>query len=67
MELITMGALCEDAISSRHKALLDGRTKPAADARPQLSRRSTSKERDIENLCMKLLLQQQPVAERSAR
>lgn len=61
LELITMGALCEDAISASVKALLDGDETLiekvfAADAEID------QKERDIEAICMKLLLQQQPVA-----
>lgn len=61
LELITMGALCEDAISASVKALLDGDESLlekvfAADAEID------QKERDIEAICMKLLLQQQPVA-----
>jgi len=61
MELTTMGALCEDAISSATKALLDGNKQmieKAIAAEVQIDQ----KERDIESLCMKLLLQQQPVA-----
>ena len=61
LELITMGALCEDAISASVKAMLDGDDALcekvfAADAEID------QKERDIETICMKLLLQQQPVA-----
>ena len=60
-ELIEMGALCEEVISGAAKALLDGdsglrETVLAAE------RDINQKERDIESLCMKLLLQQQPVA-----
>ena len=61
VELITMGALYEEVISGAAKALLDGdsglrETVLAAE------RDINQKERDIESLCMKLLLQQQPVA-----
>lgn len=61
LELITMGALCEDAISASVKAMLEGDESFyekvfAADAEID------QKERDIEAICMKLLLQQQPVA-----
>ncbi len=61
LELITMGALCEDAISASVKALLDDDDRLlekvfAADSEID------QKERDIEAICMKLLLQQQPVA-----
>ena len=61
VELIQMGALCEDAISAAAEALLKGDESlvPAAlEAERDLDRR----EREVENLCLKLLLQQQPVA-----
>ena len=60
-ELITMGALCEDAISSAVKLLIDNDSamkESVIDSDKQIDQ----KERDIENLCMKLLMQQQPVA-----
>ena len=60
-ELITMGALCEEAISSAVKLLIDNDVKVkenVLDADKQIDQ----KERDIETLCMKLLMQQQPVA-----
>ena len=60
-ELIEMGALCENAIAMAAKALSDGNTKMAAEV-PELSVQIDRKERDIETMCMKLLLQQQPVA-----
>lgn len=60
-ELITMGSLCEDAISASVKALIDNDQKFAEEARA-IDRTIDQKERDIESLCMKLLLQQQPVA-----
>ena len=59
--LIQMGAACEDAISAAAEALLKGDESlvPAAlEAERDLDRR----EREVENLCLKLLLQQQPVA-----
>ena len=61
VELIQMGAACEDAISAAAEALLKGNDflVPAAlEAERDLDRR----ERKVENLCLKLLLQQQPVA-----
>ena len=61
VELITMGALCEEAIGLVAGALTKGRTVQAADINA-LEVRIDHKERDIESLCMKLLLQQQPVA-----
>ncbi len=60
-ELIQMGALCEDAIAMAAKALAEGNTM-LADKVPDLSAEIDQKERDIEAMCMKLLLQQQPVA-----
>lgn len=60
-ELITMGALCEEAISKVTKYLIDNDEslkQNVIDTDKQIDQ----KERDIENLCMKLLLQQQPVA-----
>lgn len=60
-ELIEMGALCEKAIAMAAKALSEGNIK-TADKVPELSAEIDRKERDIEAMCMKLLLQQQPVA-----
>ena len=60
-ELIHMGSLCEDAISASVKALIDNDQKLAEEARA-IDRTIDQKERDIEALCMRLLLQQQPVA-----
>ena len=60
-ELITMGALCEEAITNAVKYLTDNdeNSKNAClDADGQID----EKERDIETLCLKLILQQQPVA-----
>ncbi len=61
LELITMGALCEDAISASVKGLLDDNDElcqKAVSTEEEINR----KERDIESICMKLLLEQQPVA-----
>ena len=60
-ELITMGALCENAIALSAKALAEGNLKVAAQV-PELSAEIDQKERAIEAMCMRLLLQQQPVA-----
>ena len=60
-ELIEMGALCESAISNAATALLQGDTELAEKA-IEIEREIDEKERGIESLCMKLLLQQQPVA-----
>ncbi|MBU5627906.1 phosphate signaling complex protein PhoU [Oscillibacter sp. MSJ-2] len=61
VELIRMGALCEEAISAAAKALLDG-DEALAEAAKAAEQEIDDKERAIESLCMKLLLQQQPVA-----
>ncbi len=60
-ELITMGALCENAIAMSAKALIDGNI-PLAREVPELAAQIEHQEREIENMCLKLLLQQQPVA-----
>ncbi|MBQ9133187.1 MAG: phosphate signaling complex protein PhoU [Clostridia bacterium] len=60
-ELIRMGALCENAIAASAKALLEGDHTLASEV-PALSAQIDQKERDIEGMCLKLLLQQQPVA-----
>lgn len=60
-ELIEMGALCETAIASAVKALLN-RDKTLAQKAIKADSQIDVKERDIEALCLKLLLQQQPVA-----
>lgn len=60
-ELITMGALCEEAISAAVKYLIENDEalkEKVFEADSQIDQ----KERDIESLCMKLILQQQPVA-----
>ena len=61
VELIRMGALCEEAISAATKALLDGDMELGQQAN-RLEQEIDHKERDIESQCMKLLLRQQPVA-----
>ena len=60
--MIEMGSLCEEAIALAAKALTEGRTSLAAEVVP-LASALDRKERDIEALCLKLLLQQQPVAQ----
>ena len=61
VELIRMGALCEEAISAATKALLDGDMELGARANV-LEQEIDQKEREIESQCMRLLLRQQPVA-----
>ncbi len=60
-ELIQMGALCEDAIALSAKALTESDTALAKKI-PPIEAAIDEKEREIETLCLKLLLQQQPVA-----
>ncbi len=60
-ELITMGGLCENAIAMSAKALTD-RNIAIAEKVPEMAMRIDEEEREIERMCMKLLLQQQPVA-----
>ncbi|MBQ6945259.1 MAG: phosphate signaling complex protein PhoU [Ruminococcus sp.] len=60
-EMIEMGAMCEEAIALASKALTTGDVS-LAESVSELSADIDQKERDIESRCMKLLLQQQPVA-----
>ena len=60
-ELIEMGALCEEVIALAAQSLAEGDTALAASVSP-LDEEIDRKEREIESLCLKLLLQQQPVA-----
>jgi phosphate transport system protein len=60
-ELIRMGALCEDAIASAVTGLLD----EDAELRKKailLEKEIDLKEREIESICVRLLLREQPVA-----
>ena len=59
--LIEIGALCEEGIALAAKALLTGDVSLAEKVAP-LDREIDQKERSIESQCLKLLLQQQPVA-----
>ena len=59
--MIEMGAMCEEAIALASKALTTGDI-TLAERVSALSADIDQKERDIESRCMKLLLQQQPVA-----
>lgn len=60
-ELTIMGALCENAIALSAKALEEGDT-AAAERLSGFAAQIDQKERDIEGMCMRLLLRQQPVA-----
>lgn len=59
-ELIQMGALCEEAIALTAKALA-GEERLAGKV-PAVEKAIDHAERDIESLCLRLLLRQQPVA-----
>ena len=61
VELVTMGALCEDALTYAIRALFD-RESDMAERAEEAERQIDQMERDIESICMRLLLQQQPVA-----
>ncbi|MBO4931459.1 MAG: phosphate signaling complex protein PhoU [Clostridia bacterium] len=60
-EMIEMGAMCEEAIALAARALTEGNMSLAEKVAP-LSQNIDQMERDIESRCLKLLLQQQPVA-----
>ncbi len=60
-ELILTGALCENAIALAAKAITSGSSSLAGSVLP-LAEQIDRKEREVEELCLKLLLQQQPVA-----
>ena len=60
-EMIGMGALCEEIISKVLKVLADG-DRQLLKGIVTLGAEIDQKERTIETLCLKLLLQQQPVA-----
>ena len=60
-EMIAMGALCEKVISLAVDALENGDSEAASKVSP-FDSEIDEKERAIEALCLKLLLQQQPVA-----
>ena len=60
-EMVYMGGLCEEAIQLTVEALLNGDIKRAKTINNMMSQIS-QQERSIENICLKLLMQQQPVA-----
>ena len=61
VELVTMGALCEDAVTYAIRALFD-RESDMVERAEEAERQIDQMDRDIESTCMRLLLQQQPVA-----
>ncbi len=61
LEIIEMGSLCEQVISATYRVLLE----EDHEAAKEISKKDHEidhKEKEIEALCLKLLLQQQPVA-----
>ena len=60
-KMIEMGAECEELIALTAKALLSGDIEGARKAKAQ-GHEIDRLEREIESICLKLLLQQQPVA-----
>ncbi|MDD3220443.1 MAG: phosphate signaling complex protein PhoU [Lachnospiraceae bacterium] len=61
VELMEMGALCEQAIENTYKILDNADIEMIKDTRKKEAL-IDHKEREIENLCFELLLRQQPVA-----
>lgn len=61
VQLITMGSLCEKAISLSAKAI-QGQAEEFAPQAFEADSQIDAKEREIENLCMSLLLHHHPVA-----
>ena len=60
-EMLYMGGLCKDTIQQTIEALISGDLKKAKALNNMMSQ-ITQQERSIENICLKLLMQQQPVA-----
>ena len=60
-EMTTIGMLCENAIAKASHALLNADLALAREL-PEGLNQITQKERDIEAICLRLLLHQQPVA-----
>lgn len=60
-EMTQMGAYCEEVIALAAKALLEGEAQLGAKV-ADIDSKIDRMERDIESLCFKLILQQQPVA-----
>lgn len=59
--LIEMGALCQESISLSAGALVEGKAEERKKV-PAITEEIGHMERDIESICLKMLLQQQPVA-----
>lgn len=60
-ELTLMGALCEDILSKVSQSMMDWDPDLGKNIQP-VAQEIDQKERDIEALCLKLILHQQPVA-----
>lgn len=60
-ELIEMGSLIETAIAIAYKGLINQNIEIAKE-NVEFDREIDQKEKEVENICLKLLLQQQPVA-----
>ena len=60
-ELIELGALCEQAIGRTYEVLLEGNQR-AAEEIIKKDQVVDAKEREIEDLCFRIILQQPPVA-----
>jgi phosphate transport system protein len=60
-EMISMGALCEEAITHTENSLISG-TREEAKLVRSLQEEILQKEKHIEAMCLRLLLQQQPMA-----
>jgi phosphate transport system protein len=60
-KMIEMGAECENMIALSTNALFEGNLEDARKAKDE-GRKIDDLEREIESICLKLLLQQQPVA-----
>lgn len=60
-ELITMGALCEEAISGAVKLLTEDNAE-TKESVTETDKQIDRKEKEIETLCMRLLLHEQPIA-----
>lgn len=60
-EMIAMGTACEEAIAMSAKALCEGDSS-LAEKVCQMSEQIDKKEKEVEDLCLRLILQQQPVA-----
>ena len=60
-KIIEMGSLCENIIAISATAMLEGKTEKMQQVL-EIGRDIDHMEREIESICLKLLLQQQPVA-----